>query len=352
MLIRILFLLLFLSCSRDSYIWFNGALDEAILSMGSNDKKLVLLDFYSDGWGACVRLDAETFSDPKVIEFSNSNLISLKLKPWENPAHSKLLEQYMGQAIPLLIFLNNQGEEVDRILGFYPPVEYLSMITNIYNGIDTYLSLKEQYQSGDTNSILLSKLSTKCKLSPDPEFCLEVYKDIANLRDGFSRSILFDADLFFAKRSLDKGNTDSILQLIEANKNQEHISDAYFSIISYYRLNDDSINELNIFKEFSDIFNDNPSILNQYAWRMTELGENLDDALNKSNQAIALSDKSLSLKAYIIDTKAEILWMLGRVDEAIIAIDLAIDINPDDEYLIEQRYKFLNSKNKDSINDN
>tara|TARA_B100001750_G_C15311842_1_gene497694 strand:- start:346 stop:495 length:150 start_codon:yes stop_codon:yes gene_type:complete len=49
MLIRILFLLLFLSCSRDSYIWFNGTLDEAILSMGSNDKKLVLLDFYSDG---------------------------------------------------------------------------------------------------------------------------------------------------------------------------------------------------------------------------------------------------------------------------------------------------------------
>jgi tetratricopeptide (TPR) repeat protein len=123
-------------------------------------------------------------------------------------------------------------------------------------------------------------------------------------------------------------------------------------MISYYRLNDDSINESNIFKEFSDIFNDNPSILNQYAWRMTELGKNLNDALNKSNQAIALSDNNLSLQAYIIDTKAEILWMLGRVDEAIIAIDLAIDINPDDEYLIEQRYKFLNSKNKGSINDN
>ena len=83
---------------------------------------------------------------------------------------------------------------------------------------------------------------------------------------------------------------------------------------------------------------------------MRELGENLDDALNKSNQAIALSDNNISLQAYIIDTKAEILWMLGRVDEAIIAIDLAIDINPNDEYLIEQRYKFLNSKNKGSIN--
>ena len=146
--------------------------------------------------------------------------------------------------------------------------------------------------------------------------------------------------------------TTLILQLIGTNKDQEYISDAYFSMINYYRLNDDSINESNIFKEFSDIFNNNPSILNQYAWRMTELRENLNDALNKSNQAIALSDNNISLQAYIIDTKAEILWMLGRVDEAIIAIDLAIDINPNDEYLIEQRYKFLNSKNKGSINGN
>ena len=75
---------------------------------------------------------------------------------------------------------------------------------------------------------------------------------------------------------------------------------------------------------------------------MTELGINLHDALNKSNQAIALSFDNTSLQTYIIDTKAEILWMLGRIDEAISTIDLAIDINPNDEYLIEQRNKFSN----------
>ena len=352
MIIRILFLFLFLSCSSDSYTWFHGTLDEAILSMDSNSKKLVLLDFYSDGWGACVRLDAETLSNPKVIEFSNSNLISIKLNPWENPAHSKLLDQYMGQAIPLLIFINNQGEEVDRMLGFYPPDEYLSMITNIYNGIDTYLSLKRQYQSGENTPSTLSKLSKKCKLSPDPEFCLEVYKDIVSLRDGFDNHVLFDADLFFARRSLDKGDTNLILQLIENHKGGEYTSDAYFSIINYYRLKNESNNESYIFKKFSDTFSDNPSILNQYAWRMTELGVNLNDALNKSNKAIELSFDNASLQTYIIDTKAEILWMLGRVDEAIVAIDLAIDINSNDEYLIEQRDKFLNSTNKSSKNDN
>ena len=98
-------------------------MDEALLSLEPNSKKLIMLDFYSDGWGACVRLDAETFTDPEVIEFSRSNLISIKLKPWEDDKASKLFDGYSGQAIPLLVFLNSDGEEVDRILGFYAPDE-------------------------------------------------------------------------------------------------------------------------------------------------------------------------------------------------------------------------------------
>ena len=152
--------------------------------------------------------------------------------------------------------------------------------------------------------------------------------------------------------NIQKGNTKLIFQLIEAHQDAKYTSDAYFSMINYYRLKDDPTNESDIFKKFSDTFNNDSSILNQYAWRMTELGVNLDDALDKSNQAISLSDDDLSLKAYIIDTKAEILWLLGRIDEAIVAINLAIEINPDDEYLIEQRDKFLNSINKGSENDN
>lgn len=255
-----------------------------------------------------------------------------------------MLEQYRGQAIPLLIFLNNKGEEVDRILGFHEADEYLSMITDIYNGIDTYLYLKLQYQSGQKTSSILSKLSAKCKLNTDPNFCEDIYKDIITIRDGFDNQILFDADFFFAGKKLEEDNPNLMLQLIKNHEGTNYTADAYFSMINYYKIKDDIKSESDIFRKFSDIFNDDPSTLNRYAWRMTELGMNLDDALNKSNRAIELSFDNPSLQTYIIDTKAEILWMLGRIDEAIITIDLAIDINPNDEYLIEQREKFLNSK--------
>ena len=218
------------------------------------------------------------------------------------------------------------------------------MIKDIYNGIDTFLSLKSQYQIGKKDSSILSKLSTKCKLNPDPKLCEEVYSDISTTRYGFNEKILFEADFFFAKKNLDDDNPNLMLKLIKKYEDKQYSADAYFAMINYYRLNEDSNRESDIFKKFSNIFNDNPSTLNQYAWRMTELGKNLNDALDKANRAIELSFDNPSLQTYIIDTKAEILWILGQIDEAIKTIDLAIDINPNDEYLIEQRHKFLNSK--------
>ena len=110
--------LIVVSCSdSDQYLWFQGTLDEAISLLDKHPNKLVFLDFYSDGWGSCVRLDVETLSDPKVKEFSKQNFISLKLKPWKDKKASKLFDDYMGEGIPLLIFINKDGDEVDRILG-------------------------------------------------------------------------------------------------------------------------------------------------------------------------------------------------------------------------------------------
>ena len=119
MLIRFLFLLFLLSCSKDHYTWFYGSVDEAIDLIKSESNKLVLLDFYSDGWGSCVRLDAETFIDDGVRSFSNSNLVSIKLKPWEDEIASsiwsKLTLRPVGRwRISLFLVVKNVNEKIKR----------------------------------------------------------------------------------------------------------------------------------------------------------------------------------------------------------------------------------------------
>ena len=225
-----------------------------------------------------------------------------------------------GKGLPLLVYLNNNGEEIDRILGYLPPYEYLKRIKNIVNGNNTFLSLKNKFNGGSRNINVLSLLAQKCESYKESEICDQVYSYIYN---------------------------NKLMSLKENYSDPDKQKTIYTTLINYYQNNGDSAKESDIYKKYSDIFLSDINILNAYAWRMTEIQSNLEDALDKSIIAIKLSSNDLEKKANILDTKAEILWLLNRYDEAIITINLAIDINPESDYFKAQLTKYQNSKNQE-----
>ena len=192
---------------------------------------------------------------------------------------------------------------------------------------------------------MLSKLSEKCKSSADVEFCNSVYLDIIDNNSKLDPAVVFTAELFFAKNQLNKDGTPSeMIRLINKYDNLDYQKDAYQTLVYHYQRSGEMVDEAKIYKEFSDKFNADSNILNGYAWRMTELKLNLDDALTKSTLAAQLTAENPENQANILDTKAEILWLLDRYEEAIDVINLAIDINSDSDYFREQKRKFQNSK--------
>ena len=102
--------------------------------------------------------------------------------------------------------------------------------------------------------------------------------------------------------------------------------------------------ELIYFNRYLEEFADDPWFLNRYSWRMTEINENLELALVQINIALNLLQDNEDGYANIIDTKAEILWKMGLVDEAVMIIEEAILIDEKTEYYKNQKTKFLNSK--------
>ena len=58
------------------YNWVEDSLEEIIIS---NDDKLILVDFETESCVWCDRLDADTFTDERVIDFAKNNLISKKI---------------------------------------------------------------------------------------------------------------------------------------------------------------------------------------------------------------------------------------------------------------------------------
>ena len=346
------------SCSNEksNYPWSDMSYEEAI---NLNTDKIIFLDFYTDNWGACKRLEVETLNDPKILELSEKYLIPIKLDAWYDSTGQQLFSDFNGSAIPLLIFLNGKGEELDRVVGYRDVEDFLEILNNVLNNQDTFMSLSKKYYDGDNDPDLIDKLSLKSDERLDDSLSTELYQKVLNKDIVFNSDVYERALYFFAKKDLKNDNPSSIKTFIGNYINypeSKKLGPAYMDLIRYWAAKKDTVQEISTYVEMinnfinSDIIpsKNKPSFLNSYAWRMSELNQNLQDALNKSNLSIKLID-SLSLelessKPMFLDTKAEILWKMNKVEEAITVINNAIELDSESQYYKDQKLKFINSK--------
>jgi len=115
-------------------------------------------------------------------------------------------------------------------------------------------------------------------------------------------------------------------------------------LLFHYKQNKKIDDELYTYKKYMNTLNNSFQFLNSYAWRMTELNQNLDDALDKINVSLSLINQGDQAYPMVLDTKAEILWKLEKTSEAIQVIDQAILMDQENQYYKAQKEKFLNSK--------
>jgi len=84
-----------------------------------------------------------------VITFANNNFISLKIDA-EKGEGPDLVKQYKIPGYPTLIFVNADGNEIDRIIGYRPVDEFLAEIKRINNNRGTIGNLTDQLKANPT----------------------------------------------------------------------------------------------------------------------------------------------------------------------------------------------------------
>ena len=252
---------------------------------------------------------------------------------------------YKCKGVPSLVFINKEGQEIDRIVGFREPSDYLKNIKNISANIETFFNLRNKYFAGDSSIELLTMLANKYDQQSKSDSAYIIYNKLGSYK-LLPPETKYEVDYFKAKYKLSK-NDDlvTITNYINSYPDSPYIKKAFLRKISYFRNQENKVFEIKTYMEAVSTFPNDHSLLNRYAWRMTELGTNLVDALDKSIYAISLI-KDNKTKAMVIDTKAEILWKLNRFIDAVDEINKALEIDPENTYYIKQKTKFLESHTK------
>jgi len=111
-----------------SSIGWEHDLDTA-LRRATSEKKLVMVDFYTDWCGWCKRLDQTTLTD-SAVQQAISHVVPVRLDAEREGAQEA--SRLGVDAYPTIVFLSAHGEEVGRIPGYLEAGPFLAEINQIF----------------------------------------------------------------------------------------------------------------------------------------------------------------------------------------------------------------------------
>lgn len=141
LLLTILFLISFSLSTFAQSPFYSLDFDKACLK-AKEEKKVVLIDFFTTWCGPCKKLDATTWKDKDVINWLEQNTIALKI---DAEKEESLAERYKVSAYPTIAIISPEGKLLDSIVGYREPTAFLSNAKDALAGKTALITAKEQF---------------------------------------------------------------------------------------------------------------------------------------------------------------------------------------------------------------
>lgn len=322
-------------------LWENGSFAE-VMATAAEAGKPVMIDFYAVWCGPCKLLDKKTYSDAQVTAYSN-NFVNAKFDV-EKGEGIELAKQFKIMNYPTVLFLNPDGSEIDRLIGYLGPAEFLQLLKDYRSGVNT-LDYYEARMGEDTENVeLVFTVGKKYVDRADRESAMPLLDKVMVLDPDNEKGYAEQALMQMADAERKAGNMDAAIKcgmkFVEIYPESENIKNVLYDLAYYQKKAGDNDAALGTYKELITRYPDDVDTLNSFAWFCAKSGMVLDLATGVAINAVMLSKEDTG----VLDTLAEVYFARGMYDDAIKTINRAIAKDPEDGYLKEQLTKFQEAK--------
>lgn len=112
---------------EESRAFAHLSFDDA-LAAAKKDNKVVMVDFFTTWCPPCKKLDQVTWQDPRVIAWLGEKSVALKIDAEKETA---LAARFGVNAYPTMVFVEPDGREIGRVMGYLPPAQFLDQAAKV-----------------------------------------------------------------------------------------------------------------------------------------------------------------------------------------------------------------------------
>ena len=280
------------------------------------EHKGVLIDFMTDWCRWCDTLDVRTYPDRAVSEFVNENFVSVKIDA-EKGEGIDIAKKFGVRAYPTILLVKSDGEEIDRLVGYDPPEQFLTKVSNYAKGINTFGALKAKVDQQPADPSLRYQMARKYADRSEMGGAAEQFQKLVELDPsnslGHNEEARFTIAMLGFRSSKDPSKLEEYLTTYPESPLRR---DALYTLWRTFTKEKDGARARKYFETYLRKSPRDAGMMNNYAWGCAEAGINLDHAADVAQQAVALAAQR-GERAMYLDTYAHVEFMRGNVDVAI-----------------------------------
>jgi len=315
-LCTLLALLLLLGGTSVGEIRFlKGSLGEA-MTRAQAEKKPVMIDFITDWCMWCDTLDTYTYSDAAVADYVNGNIVPIKIDA-EKGEGIAIAKKYGVRAYPTILLISATGEEIDRVVGYVPPVPFLNTMRDYVNGVNTIASLKISLEKNPGDPALRYAAAKKFASRNEIAAAAEHYQKLIELDPNNTLGHNDEAEYTLAINAMRaEKNPAKVAAFAEKYPNSPLRRNALGTLVNTFSNAGDADGARKYYTLYAAQWPDDAMMMNNYAWTCAGKMINLDQAAEVSEKAVALA-KTDNERAMYLDTQATVEFKRGNAQRAI-----------------------------------